>query len=231
MLEPLRSRYLAALGVDVYVPRAILPAAKCSDVCVWDEAAFAEASPVEISAAPGGEALAQKTAVRARAPIIDVERKSAAPIVVREAARRAESAAPKFALSIVLAANGVLLIDDAPASSAARHDYQRLLGNFLKAVNKDPQFDLDIFFWPMHKNPSIAQDEAAAKETLAAYLHKQIQQRAIHTVLLLGAAAQQWVSLDETLLRSIRSNSLLACLHDSSLKRQLWSDVRELSER
>lgn len=230
MLEPSRSRYLAALGVDVYVPRVVLPAAKISDVCAWDEAAFAEISAPAISPAPIKESLEQKTAAPARAPIVDIERKAAAPIVVREAAR-AEQAVPKFALSIVLAANGVLLIDDAPSSNSARSEYQRLLGNFLNAVNKDPQFSLDVFFWPMHKNPSIAQDEAAAKETLAAYLHKQIQQRAINTVLLLGAAAQQWVAVDEAALRCIRSNSLLGCLSDPSLKRQLWSDVRELSVR
>lgn len=240
MQEPMRSRYLAALGVDMYVPQVILPGAKLSTACEWDVASL-EAS---IPAAPVIESIKTEVAQTVeitppRVAAVEAEKKpprqSTQPFVAQPAA--AAVVVPKFALSIVLAANGILLIDDAPASQSARSEYERLLGNFLTAVNKDGQFSLDIFFWPMHKSAQIVQDENAAKETLAAHLHKQIQQRALHTVLLLGDAAQRWVDLALHVengaqpLRCIRSTSLLACLREPTLKRQLWSDVRELSAR
>lgn len=236
MLEPMRSRYLAALGVDMYVPQVILPGAKLSTACEWDVAAL-EAS---IPAAPVIESIKTEVASKvemtpSRVVVVDAEKKpprqSTQPFIASPTTPTV--VVPKFALSIVLAANGILLIDDAPGPQSTRSEYERLLGNFLTAVNKDGQFSLDIFFWPMHKNAQIVQDENAAKETLAAHLHKQIQQRALHTVLLLGDAAQRWVDLaldlDTQPLRCIRSNSLLACLREPALKRQLWSDVRELS--
>lgn len=239
MLEPMRSRYLAALGVDMYVPQLILPGAKLSAACEWDVAAL-EAS---IAAAPAIESIKAEVEPQApiaptRVPVVESEKKSPTPSAQPATAQPAAAVVvPKFALSVVLAANGVLLIDDAPASQAARSDYERVLGNFLTAMNKDGQFSLDIFFWPMHKSAQFVQDENAAKETLAAHLHKQIQQRALHTVLLLGDAAQRWVDLDFAAgvdgqaLRCIRSTSLLACLREPALKRQLWNDVRELSAR
>ncbi|MDB6061858.1 MAG: hypothetical protein JWM78_1961 [Verrucomicrobiaceae bacterium] len=231
MLEPLRSRYLAALGVDMYVPRVTLPGAKISAVCEWEEMALSAEpeQPLRVSALLESMQPAPAVVV-ARAATADLERKPE-PVKPVAAAPRAESVVPKFALSIVLAANGVLLIDDAPSSNAARSEFERLLAGFLNAVNKDAQFALDVFLWPLRKSPSIAQDETAARETLTAHLHKQIEQRALHTVLLLGEAAQRWVNLDETNLRCIRSNSLLGCLRDPSLKRQLWHDVRGLSVR
>lgn len=239
MQEPMRSRYLAALGVDMYVPKVILPGAKLSTACEWDVATL----EAQVAAAPVIESIKTEVAAKpelapARVAVVDAEKKSPRQSITQAAIAQPTTAAvavPKFALSVVLAANGILLIDDAPVSAAARGEYERLLGNFLTAVNKSGQFSLDIFFWPMHKNAQIVQDENAAKETLAAHLHKQIQQRALHTVLLLGDAAQRWVDLtldlDTQSLRCIRSNSLLACLREPALKRQLWSDVRELSAR
>jgi hypothetical protein len=237
MLEPMRSRYLAALGVDMYVPQLILPGAKLSTACEWDVAAL----EAPVVAPPGIESIKtevepQVPMAQARVPVVESEKKPTRPATAEptSATPTAAVVVPKFALSIVRAANGVLLIDDAPVA-AARSEYERLLGNFLNAMLKDGQCSLDIFFWPMHKSAQIVQDENAARETLAAHLHKQIQQRALHTVLLLGDAAQRWVDLDAALgvdgqaLRCIRSTSLLACLREPALKRQLWNDVRELS--
>jgi hypothetical protein len=230
MLEPTRSRYLAALGIDIYVPRAVLPGALVSPPCEWEALSTGDIAEPARRPELNAPASALKAAPPISAPLIDTVRKPVQPIPVRTP-RNPDAIIPKFALSVVLAANGVLLIDDAPPTSAIRNEYQRLLGGFLQAVNSDPQFALEIFFWPLRNSSPIAQDENAAKETLAAYLQKQIQQRSIKTVLLLGAVAQRWVALDDAQLRYIRSNSLLGCLSDPSLKRQLWNDVRELSVR
>lgn len=234
MLEPLRSRYLAALGIENYVSRRILPGAKLSEPCAWDADAAVVDSQTDIA-----PARAQPTP-----PDISTQRK---PIVEQTAtARIAQTVdksidnlvaahamtAPQFALSVVIG-GGILLIDDVPASNAARTEYQKLLNNFLPALRPAAaQHVLDTFMWPMLKNPQVARDATAAIETLSAYLSKQIDQCTIDTVLLLGSAAQQWCTMPtSSTIRTIKSISLLACLHDPAQKRQLWNDVRHLAKR
>lgn len=249
MQEPLRSQYLAALGIENYMPRFILPGARLSVPCEWldapaqaeiaaplvtDEKATAEKVAGEKAADDNQKAIGENAsfATAQRAPVIEPGAKRATRIDENSSAKPIAAAAdgPKFALSIVLAAGGILLIDDAPASNADRSAYQRLLNNMLPALRPAAaQYVLDIFLWPLTKQSKIPRDAAAAKETLAAYLHKQIQQRAIDTVLLLGEAAQRWCVLEsEGDVRLVKSASLLACVRDPALKRPLWNDIRHL---
>jgi len=244
MLEPWRSHYLDALGVDVYVPRVILPGAKPSDVCEWDwpEDAAAPVSeapdipeivataPVPMTPTPPAERLPPVTE-ETRAP----RREPSAPAVTP--ARAAQAAIPRFALGIVsVADSGVLIVDDAPPNNAVRADYLRLLGNLSFALQRragNPT--LDVFIWPMVKNnPQIDQSEGAAREALAAYLQKQIQQQALQSVLLLGGNAAQWLA------ESVRpplgvdiacSVSGWSALRNPAAKRQLWQDLRHLAAK
>lgn len=247
MQEPLRSQYLAALGIENYVPRFILPGAKLSEPCEWFEAPADTVDATIDARAPSEPSRntennrdiinTEKTADSAiqRAPIIETP--VARPVRINEIIDTKvpvapAAAVPQFALSIVLAAGGILLIDAAPASSAERSAYQKLLSNMLPALRPAAaQYVLDIFIWPLTRQPKISRDADAAKETLAAYLHKQIQQRAIDTVLLLGDAAQQWSTFNDADVRVIKSTSLLACVQDPALKRSLWSDIRHIAER
>src|SRR5690606_1262392 len=235
-------RYLAALGVDNYVPRMILPGARLSTVCEWDvealEAALLEPQPAAKSIARPLAALINDEAKAP--PAVSLRERSTAP--VQPAENEAQTAAtsadkpsatssviPSFALGIALAANGVMLIDDAPASAAARGAYERLLGAFLKAVNKDSHFPLDVFSWPLRKSPHIAQDEHGPRETLTAHLQKHAQLRGLTAVLLHGERAQQCAVPGHAGVRCIRTASLLACVQGASLKRQIWTDVRDLA--
>ncbi|HEY3698230.1 MAG TPA: hypothetical protein VGK97_02790 [Spongiibacteraceae bacterium] len=233
MLEPLRSHYLAALGIENYVPRRILPGAKLSEPCAWDTNAAAVESPSDIALthAQGVTPQTPPTTSTQRKSIVE---KTVAALVAQTSDKSAavDATAPQFALSVVIG-GGILLLDDAPASNAARTEYQKLLNNFLPALRPAAaQYVLDIFMWPMLKNPQIARDAAAAVETLSAHLSKQIDQRAIDTVLLLGSVAQQWCTMPpSSTIRTLKSISLLACLHDPAQKRQLWNDVRHLAER
>jgi len=238
LLEPLRSRYLDVLGVDQYVPRAILPAAKPSTMCEWLLAA--ETAPLTAESKMEAPVIAAPPAHtqaaipnQAALPDIEVEppartapqRTSAA---IKELTTNA-AAMPRFALSVTIA-DGVLLLDDAPTSSAERSEFQKLIGNFLFALRRAPvQFGFDIFLWPMLKSSPVSQDAAAARDALNAYLQKQIQQRQIQRVLILGASAQQWCTLEnQPSLHCMRAVSLLQCLREPHYKRQLWNEMREL---
>lgn len=226
MQEPLRSHYLAALGIDNYVPRFILPAAKLSEPCEWIE--FEDDSAAPITQPIDTAITVARNPVIESPPAKRIE-PPRAPASAKTLNTDAE-AVPKFALSIVLG-GGLLLIDAAPVSNTERSKYQKLLNNMLPALRPAAaQYVLDIFMWPLTRQPQIARDAAAASETLAAYLSKQIQQRAIDTVLLLGETAQQWCTLGDN-IRTIKSSSLLACVREPALKRQLWNDIRHLAER
>lgn len=237
MQEPLRSQYLASLGIENYVPRFVLPGAKLSEPCEWLEP-LNESVPAEIvaSAIVEENISAEKIspAIVQRAPTIDTSAKRAVRSNENVAAKTPVApieAGPQFALSIVLAAGGILLIDAAPASNAERSAYQQLLNNMLPALRPAAaQYVLDIFIWPYTRQLKVPRDAGAAIETLSAYLHKQIQQRAIDTVLLLGPVAQQWCTFSDVNVQVIKSTSLLACVQDPALKRSLWNDIRHIAK-
>lgn len=242
MQEPLRSQYLAALGIDNYAPRFVLPGAKVSEPCEWLDA---PAEIANISALVQEDVIAEPPAAEENIPAKSVNEIIQRAPVIENAAKRPQrinentgaktsvaqvETGPQFALSIVLATGGILLIDAAPASNAERSAFQQLLNNMLPVLRPAAaQYVLDIFLWPMTKQPKILRDADAAKETLTAYLNKQIKQRAIDVVLLLGEAAQQWCVLESD-VRVVKSSSLLACAQDPALKRPLWNDIRHLAE-
>ena len=240
MLEPQRSQYLRALGIEVYVPRLVLPGAKESPLCAWDFLPSAPAladTPLPADIAIAAESPPAGGVVRALPEVLRVDLAPAplaakAVIAVVDAIRTATAVAapPKIALSVVVGDGGILIVDDAPATTALRADYLRLLGNILFAVHgRNVQPALDVFLWPLAKRPQLDQGADAARETLTAHIQKQIQQHAIHTVLLLGAAAQQWCALDNDTLRCVKSVSALACLRAPETKRTLWHDIRQLA--
>ena len=248
MLEPRRSRYLRALGIDVYVPRVILPGARPSTACEWErEAAFdvagSRAAPTGAAAvaalvgepapqaAPAPESVTRPA--RSLAPELDVpaataprRAESTMPPVAKA---EASDTAPRIALGIAVG-SGILLVDDAPANTGERGELQRLLANILFALRSDGAAPtLDVFVWPMLKQPQLDHGAEAARETLAAHIQNQIERHAVHTVLLLGAAAQQWVQVESTELRCVHSVSALGCLRQPADKRQLWQDIRHLA--
>lgn len=230
MLEPRRSQYLQAMGIDIYVPRAVLPGAAPSAACAWDESLFAEPEPEPEPAAPEPAPVAAilERAIPAEAP----RRAPAAPPEPEPRRERpAAGAVPRFALGVVTCDRGLLIVDEAPGAGAARADYLRLLGNVLFAIGRGgAQLGLDVFLWPMARHPQLDQGADAARETCAAYLNKQIQGRAVDTLLLLGDTAATWVP--ETVqrqVRCIRSISAWACLDGADAKRRLWRDLQPLA--
>ncbi len=235
MLEPLRSHYLDALGIEMYVPRFVLPAAKASAACEW---LIDIEKPLQVAAVIAEIPQSSIPNTPKHTPIardIDIQPARVAPtppasMPVKSAVTNTV-AAPKFALSVTFVDGDILLIDDAPATNAERSEFQKLLTNFLFALRHRPvQFSLDIFLWPMLKSTTVQQDATAAREALNAYLQKQMQQRNVQRVLILGATAQEWCVLeDRPQLHCLRSVSLLQCLREPKHKRELWDAVRALS--
>jgi hypothetical protein len=227
MLEPWRSRYLQAMGVDIYLPRLQLPGARESVVCGWDATAIGQMEPAEAVVAPAPtedvstDAIAAPPAVR-RATVIDVELARPAPAapVSRPPARADADAIPHFSLQLVRTDIGVLVVDDAPGRDSPRADYQRFIANLLYALyRRQAQISTDLFLWPMAKNPSQDHSEQAARESLGARLHRELTERGVQTLLVLGETAAHWVDRE---LPALHGVSGWVCLGDGAAKRQLW---------
>lgn len=250
MLEPVRSQYLAALGIDSYVPRLILPFAQPSLPCEWSVPASDAATAIDEVPVPD-EVRAPAPAVNAAAPrseqaVVMRERVESVQTAPRPMARTAAEPAPsrqaeasslRFSLSVICADSGFLIIDDAPPAPSARTEYLEVLGKMLARLASPPQLLFDVFVWPRPRMPRhLDQGEAAAREVLATHLQKQIAARSLHTVLLFGDNAQQWAGGsfaqgDGAGLRRAQSISFWRCLREADAKRQLWNDVKQLAEQ
>ena len=237
MLEPWRSQYLRALGVDIYLPRYDLPAAGPSVDPEWDETTLAELPQI---AAPVADEFVASAPITPRVAAPQLER----PVVEQRPARSVDSAPAlaaartntptlRIKLHVYISDSGVLIIDD--AAPAGRGDAQRLLANLLFALHgKSTQLSGEVFDWPLPslRNRPLELTEGAARETLAGLLHRKAGEANVHTVLLLGANARHWLneSLRQTLsadrsLRWLASHSSAAVLADPLLKRQWWADL------
>lgn len=242
MLEPWRSRYLQALGVDIYVPRVVLPGAKPALEPAWDPAALMPAPAVApVPKAPtAAPAPSQREAIAL--PTLDLPREGGRPAPEPRPTKAAEPSAPtaptasatRFTLTVVQA-DGVVILDDAP-TGGGRADYQKLLANLLFALGHRPTaLGFDVFQWPPAvKMPQLDQGEDAARETLSAYLQKRLLGGG--TLLLLGESASRWVPAElrqqltpAPLICGVSLVSLWTCLREPTTKRQLWQDLRPLA--
>lgn len=168
---------------------------------------------------------------------------SAATKAVQQAGAGPEST-PHFALSIIRGGN-VLLIDEGLTGQTDPTQYLQLLQNMLQALGAKPQaLSIDAFVWPMIKHSAIDQTEQAARQTLEAFLAKQIEQLSTRYIVLMGATASRYV-VDDTPAQGefiahqfsaypqlsaqlICTQSAALMLTDPQLKRQLWSDLQPL---
>lgn len=234
MREPWRSNYLQAMGVAVYVPRLHLPGAAPSRPVLWDVEALAKRPPAVIAPAamveePDSSDQVRIQVERHQPPSVSIVRELAggSPAVRAETAverTAATSPVPRFALQIVRADIGVLLIDDAPVGGRVnRGDYQRFIGNLLLALfRQSAQLSMDPFIWPMVKNPSVDQGEQAARESLGAYVQRQASETGCERLILLGATAQQWVVSE---LPALAADSAWPCIGSGAAKHALWRQL------
>lgn len=235
MPEPQRSRYLSAIGVDVYVSRHALPAAAPTVMEEWEAYSGAAEDMVAGADAPTRSVEPASAAVVAGSIsdlVVDVPRQARRDGEVVDVARSA--AVAEIRLLVALSENGSLIIDDLPGSAERPHCL-RLLGNMVFAMERGgSSLNADAFEWPLSgvRNRQLARDEQAARETLHAFVAKKLQ-RAPAAVYLLGDRAAYW--LDEPLRkelgaeRSLRwrlSVSAQAVLRDSRLKQRWWVDLR-----
>jgi hypothetical protein len=88
------------------------------------------------------------------------------------------------------------------------------------------------FDWPMHNSRQLDQGVVAARDALAAFLLRHVEEQQCDTVVALGEAGAGFV--DGAKLGSITlatTRSTIEMLEDPSCKRQVWADLQSLASR
>lgn len=231
MLEPHRSRYLRALGVDVYVPRQLLPGAAIAEPVAWElEVEAVVLSPLKDSLvdAPASGVVVTPSA-RLSLPDLEIAAKSVAKSLPQTPViETSKIDLPRFSLMVARCDIGIVVIDEGPRAEQRREEYIRLLGSLMFALYRRPvMIEADQFVWPMVKNPVVDQGEQAARDTLGAYLQRQCSLVNGRTIVALGGGAAQWLNSDPD-FHVVPGVSLWRCLADGSVKRTLWQQLQSL---
>lgn len=256
MNELQRQAYMQAMGVDCYMPRLQLPGAAVSQLCqlpVVDEKPSSTATELETdnAASPlpsdnnttgNGSAAAMQALLgepqvainTAKVKAVDVEAE-----VSLASTPLAKQNIPHFSLSIVRG-NNILLIDDGLQGHINPAEYLQLLQNMLFALGAgSQQLAIDAFVWPMVKNSHVDQSETAARQTLDAFLAKQVQQLQARFIILMGDTPASYIGeqrLPEgTLIEQpqlsvqvIRTLSASQMLLDPTVKAVVWAQLQPL---
>jgi uracil-DNA glycosylase len=141
---------------------------------------------------------------------------------------------------VALIPGGLLLVDDCDPRQLNSQDYQRLLHNIVFALGLGKQsIEVQPFQWPMVTGGQADQGVDAARQTLQAYLARQLEEGAIKYLLLMGEAASQYainqLPVDNALtahqehpVQLLSTLSASRMLTDPQLKRQLWQQLQPL---
>ncbi len=260
MNELQRQAYMDAMGVDCYMPRLQLPGALPSQLCELPsldviaelveqtDATSTAHNSIAHNKTNQSPATAQSAVGSGRAAamqaLFDEKPKSVDHNVVKTAEspsspKAAKQQVPHFSLSITRG-QGVLLVDGGLPGDINPAEYLQLLQNILFAIGVGNQpLSIDTFAWPMVRNSQVDQSETAARQTLEAFIAKQIEQLNARYILVLGQTAAQYLSqqtlpvgqfvrhsaLDAQLLHTQSAYPLLS---DASLKREVWRDLQPL---
>lgn len=250
MNELRRQAYLEAMGIESYVPRAVLPGALPSSLCelpsITEQQVAAETTGLQ-GAEPSivSQTFARGHAAAVQALFEDTD----SPQVVNKAGsnmaelnklKPAAPAIPRFSLSTVVTSN-ILLLDDGLAGHINPKEYQQLLQNILYAVvGHQALIKLETFNWPMTRNSQHDQSEEAARQALHSLIAKRTAQMdADSYVLVMGDNAGYYLSSEEVLAGQIttikalaspilRTVSAVAMLDNPLLKRRAWIDLQPL---
>ena len=252
MNEPRRLAYMEAMGVDCYAPRLQLPGALASQLCAMPlPSAEQLEQPVAVaaSAMPGSTPLAPQQDGQGRAaamqalladkPAEPTDRGADAVVAPIGSTQTARSQVPQFSLSIIRG-KGILLIDEGLPGDINPAEYLQLLQNIVFAVGAGKQsLSIDAFVWPMSRSSQIDQSDTAARQALAAFIAKQIEQLNIRYILVMGDTAAQYLSEQALPLgelvqpaqlaaQLLRTRSAWPLLSDAARKRDVWQDLQPL---
>ena len=248
MNELHRQAYLEAMGVDVYFPRFLLPAAPASILCEMPATKesvdigsqnVTASSQVENAVQAVSDSQGRTAAMQA----LLSEMSGAAPTTPRVPTSKVESikaqvlpATPRFLLSVARVGE-ILIVDDAVSEGAL--EIQRLQQNFFSALGLSEGVTASNFKWPIVESSHLDQSELAAKQTLRAFVQHQANISPSKALLLMGDTActylldtapvvGEWLETAVADLPVLCVPSLALSLNDGAMKSKIWQAVKPL---
>jgi hypothetical protein len=250
MNELHRQAYLDAMGVDSYFPRAVLPGALPSPVCLIEinsEITAELAQDITVNqdgSFSKSESMAKD--VLASMGLGDISQAGAQPAIKPNPQtieqplltdqqgvvdQNSDSAAvPHFALSLINGSQYTLL--SLAVFEPQQQAYQHMMVDILTALGDQAQAQFQGFNWPMINSSAVDQSLPVAKEALDAFVKDNAGQR---TVIIFGDVAN-YLSVAKSKKASIEQCHkngfkflIAACtakaFAEPMLKRDVWDDL------
>ena len=207
MNELQRQVYLAALGIENYAPRWLLPSALPSVTCVLPILDSSE-EQIVTSGTIGCVANEPIVQVSESSPNLlsaiaelGEQKKSSVPVnaatILQQLKENNASVVQPFSLSVYRPKPGFLIIDSRNTQLALPTDL--FLHNFLRSYFKNSQFTLDdeVLRWPLIENRFVSRTETDARNELQTWLAVENELRPIEVLWLMGeSASRYWLAAD-----------------------------------
>ncbi|MFD1259396.1 energy transducer TonB [Entomomonas asaccharolytica] len=242
MNETLRNNYLAAMQIDTWLPRVVLPYAAPS-VTATDNNVISDSSVSQPILETVTKEIIVDITVEEKVTIIE-------PITVEQSytpeitsATTTSDETPHFSLQLMQAGRCLLLVE-LPTGSAfqIRDPAYQLLRNILRAAKlpDSPQLLGDIVHWPLFKQIVIPQGRKEAQEFLQSFISTYQEQATDSCCLwLIGLSTIRYtIGLDEQdyyqtpivdlLGQTLLSPSLELLIDNPQYKANLWQSIRQL---
>lgn len=241
MNETQRNNYLAAMQIDSWLPRVVLPNA-ASSITHTDTAVISESVSQPVLEKVTTEIIVDVTIeekVTAIEPIIVAQPNTPEVTPLSNSSDKT----PHFALQLMQAGRCLLLVE-LPTGTAfqIRDPAYQLLRNILRAAKlpDSPQLLGDIVHWPLFKQISIPQGTKEAQEFLQSFISTYQEQATDSCCLwLIGLSTIRYtIGLDEQnyyqtpivdlLGQTLLSPSLELLIDNPQYKANLWQSIRQL---
>ncbi|TGD71182.1 hypothetical protein E4634_19425 [Mangrovimicrobium sediminis] len=223
-----RMHYLQAMGIDAYTARYALPGAAPSRlvpvpaVPEWTAPAEPEA---ETPVAPPAMPTPDMPVLETRAPR---RRETDAPAQTAPTRPAAPAEVVRFSLAAVFC-GGLAWVELLPGRPLAREQV-KLIHAMARAVGDAAQTPLTAQFdWPMHTNQQFDLGVDAARDSVAAFLARQLQEQQCRALVLLGEECLPYIGgLGDVLV--VKTRSTVQMFEEPACKRQVWRDLRVLAK-
>ena len=243
MNELTRMAYLDAMGIDSYISRAQLPGAAPSRRLVLVPREAQRETTDNDAAVEAMPAPALKKQ-RSTAHFPDIQAPRPRPIAgatpVETAAPARNPAQPRFSVAAIVAGGWVWLeeLRDMPLAREQVQLVQAMARALQSVAPGEPESageaaevptQIAQFDWPMHSNQQLDQSAEAASAALASFVRRKAEQAQCRGVVLLGQACADGIPGQELDCPwAAISYGTADMLANSALKRQVWSELKEL---
>lgn len=241
MIDRRQYAYLKTMGVDCYVPKSPLLAAKPSFFYAENRSSQAVLSSSIDTVALRKPAAATRDLrhlvndlVSENLPV-SVDHKVTSVVSDDDKTRKSTGkvvSIDALVLNLRLVVCGeFLLVDSVPLDGDLAAQHLRLLNNILFALcgtNKQ-RTNEHQFHWPPTKISDLQESKRAAVETLSGLLNSVQFNSTCQFLILMGESAHNiFASISYENKQAYKTISAVDCLSDAELKRRIWTDLKSL---